>query len=397
MTHRPPPPPKTAEDLLLEFERTGDPVPFEEVVRRYSGMVYGVCYRVTRNAHDAEDATQAAFLKLATYVRSAAGVPRVGPWLQQVAKTTAVDLRRSRTRRQTREQAKAAITEQEKKCGHPADDASMDELKQMLRDEVDRLPVHYRTPLVLYYFGGLSTEQIAVELKSNAKALAVRLFRARKMLGGRLRDRGIVGVGGPLVCLSVADAIVAGLANAVYAGPPAQAASAAWAGGSAVAGGSGSGASAWLTSHSAVVAGLSNRISATLRACAVGTLAGHGKALVPLLLLSTGTALAGSTDAVRNSAAVRAIDTLLHDLKAAVGGLGRAGSLFRQSVPRLRVDATPSPAGQGDQTLGRVPVRVPVSSLAAVAAAPATGSLPPDPYAHAASRGPARVAGGTVA
>lgn len=48
----------------------------------------------------------------------------------------------------------------------------MDELKQLLRDEVDRLPVHYRTPLILYYFGELSTEQIAVELKTSAKALA---------------------------------------------------------------------------------------------------------------------------------------------------------------------------------------------------------------------------------
>ena len=126
MIQLPPPTISTAEDLLVQFEQTGDTAPFEEIVRRYSGMVYGVCYRVTRNAHDAEDATQATFLKLATYARTGFGTrgdsdrmsepgrpPRVGPWLQQVAKTTSVDLRRSKTRRQNREQIRAAIEDQQ--------------------------------------------------------------------------------------------------------------------------------------------------------------------------------------------------------------------------------------------------------------------------------------------
>jgi RNA polymerase sigma factor (sigma-70 family) len=372
----PPPVVQTAEDLLLEFERTGDPAPFEEIVRRYSGMVYGVCYRVTRNAHDAEDATQATFLKLATQARTTSGVPRVGPWLQQVAKTTAVDLRRSRTRRQNREQIRAGIIDQQQEHVHAADEAGMDELKQLLRDEVDRLPVHYRTPLVLYYFGGLSTEQIAVELKSNAKALAVRLFRARKMLGGRLKDRGVASAGGALVCLTVADAILAGLAKSTFPAAPAAYAAA---GGYAAA----PGASAWLTSHATVLSALGDRISATLRACALAGAAGKWKASVALLL-SVGTATAGASSTVRNSPVIREIGGWLIDLNGTINGLSRYRNLFRSLSGPLRADAAPSaapPSAPPPSRLAEGAVVVPPPAVPAAVAGPAEYPPPAGPIA----------------
>jgi RNA polymerase sigma factor (sigma-70 family) len=348
--HLPPPVAHTAEDLLLDFERTGDPAPFAEIVRRYSGMVYGVCYRVTRNAHDAEDATQAAFLKLATQARTGNGVPRVGPWLQQVAKTTAVDLRRSRGRRQNREQARAAIEVQQQGYDDPTDTAGMDELKELLREEVDRLPVHYRTPLILYYFGGLSTEQIAVELKTNAKALAVRLFRGRKMLGARLTDRGIVTAGGALVTLAVADAILGTLANAVWTVPGSGAAGGVAAGGLAAGGMSAGGAgwsagafkagSGWATSHSALCASIADRVVSVTRAAAVGALAGKWKVSI-LVAVSAATALAGSSEAVRASAVVQAVGGIIQDLGAAIRGIGRGPGMIRQNLPALRAEAPP--------------------------------------------------------
>ena len=56
---------RSADELLAEFFSGGDEAAFGEVVRRYAGMVFATCLRVTRDAHDAEDATQATFLTLA--------------------------------------------------------------------------------------------------------------------------------------------------------------------------------------------------------------------------------------------------------------------------------------------------------------------------------------------
>src|SRR4030095_4682130 len=89
--------PRNAVALLAEFRLTGRQGAFEEIVRRYAAMVFGVCLKTTRNAHDAEDATQAVFLNLAVHSRTnTQSINYVGPWLQKGARREALDIPRSK-------------------------------------------------------------------------------------------------------------------------------------------------------------------------------------------------------------------------------------------------------------------------------------------------------------
>ncbi len=207
-----------ARELLAEFKATGDQGAYEEIVRRYAGMVFGVCLRTTKNTHDAEDATQAVFLSLAVQCKTGDGVKYVGPWLQQVAKRVSLDIKRSRKRRETRELRHHALngngnghTEVEK-----AGAIDVDELKGVLGEELSQLPSKYRLPLILHYFGGLTRDEMAKELNCKPATLGVRIHRGREMLGRRLHERGAAPPGLVLSAFiagsiqqSIGDALVA--------------------------------------------------------------------------------------------------------------------------------------------------------------------------------------------
>src|SRR6476659_5768120 len=98
----------TDSDLLAEFARSGSERPFEMLVRRHGALVLSVCRGILRDANDAEDAAQAAFLTLARKARSLVGHRTIAGWLHTVAWHISCRARRARTLRQHREREAAA-------------------------------------------------------------------------------------------------------------------------------------------------------------------------------------------------------------------------------------------------------------------------------------------------
>jgi RNA polymerase sigma factor (sigma-70 family) len=150
-------------------------------------MVWGVCRRVLRNYHDAEDAFQATFLVL---VRKAASiVPRemVANWLYGVAHQTALKARATAARRRARERQVAdmpepAVTEQE----------LWRDVQPLLDEELRHLPDKYRVVIVLCDLQGQTRKEAARQLDCPEGTVAGRLARARTMLAKRLTQRGVV-------------------------------------------------------------------------------------------------------------------------------------------------------------------------------------------------------------
>ena len=76
--------------LLEDYISRRDEAALAALVQRHGPMVWGVCRRVLRNYHDAEDAFQATFLVLVRRAASIASPELLANWLYGVAHQTAI-------------------------------------------------------------------------------------------------------------------------------------------------------------------------------------------------------------------------------------------------------------------------------------------------------------------
>src|SRR5262245_12955592 len=89
----------TDSQLLERFLAGRDETAVEVLVRRYGPLVLGVCRRVLRDTHGAEDVFQATFLILVRKAPSLVHCKRLGSWLYTVAYRLALRARGQQARR----------------------------------------------------------------------------------------------------------------------------------------------------------------------------------------------------------------------------------------------------------------------------------------------------------
>jgi RNA polymerase sigma factor (sigma-70 family) len=183
---------RTDGELLTRFLSHGDNDALAALVYRHAPMVWGVCRRLLRSPHDAEDAFQATFLIL---VRKAATVmtrQMVGNWLYGVAHQTAVRLRATAAKRGVREMQMLDMPE-------PAVAKAPDgDLLLLLDQELSCLPEKYRVLIVLCDLESKTRIEVARQLAIPEGTVASRLARARGMLAKRLVRHGLAVSGGSL-------------------------------------------------------------------------------------------------------------------------------------------------------------------------------------------------------
>jgi len=185
--------------LLQQYLTHRDELAFETLVSRFGPMVLGTCRRMLGDTADVDDAFQATFLVLVRRARSLGPTIAVGAWLHGVAVRVSHQARSSAARRGRWEQPGPAL-----EAADPGDNSLLDaELRQILDEEINRLPWKYRAPVVLCYLEGQTHEGAARQLHWPIGTVKGRLARARSLLESRLTRRG-------LACGSFMTALAAG-------------------------------------------------------------------------------------------------------------------------------------------------------------------------------------------
>lgn len=142
----------------------------EEVIIRFSDMVFRVALSRTGNYNDAEDITQEVFLKYIQKNRSYEDWDHIKAWLIRVTSNLSKNLVNSAWHRHT------APLEEGVDVGEQPPESSE------ILEAVQKLPEKYREIIRLHYLKGYRVEEISRRLNMNESTVKTRLSRGRKKL-----------------------------------------------------------------------------------------------------------------------------------------------------------------------------------------------------------------------
>jgi RNA polymerase sigma-70 factor (ECF subfamily) len=174
---------------LLDRFAAGDRSALEELFRRYRQPAFRVAYRLLGHEADALDAVQEGFVKALTHLDSFQGRSSFKTWLLRVVSNAALDMGRSRGRRETLSLGAVEVGD-----GPTVPDVSdhgleQADLRRLLDQALASLPEAQRRTFVLHADGGLSYREVADALGISIGTVMSRLFYARQKLRAFLAER----------------------------------------------------------------------------------------------------------------------------------------------------------------------------------------------------------------
>jgi RNA polymerase sigma-70 factor, ECF subfamily len=178
-------------DLVAAVAR-GDEQAVAEVYRRYSGAVWAVAQRVCVDRASAEDVCQTVFVELwRRPERFDPGRGKLRSWLVAQGHARAVDVVRSETARQRRQERAARLAPTPPPSGDVEAASLLASLADHVRRALDRLAADDRDAIVLAYFGGHSYRETASLLGAPEGTVKSRIRRGLEGLRRLLEAEGV--------------------------------------------------------------------------------------------------------------------------------------------------------------------------------------------------------------
>lgn len=175
----PTPPPATA-NPALRVPGAWEPLTLESAFDAHHSLIFRVAYRMTGNAHDAEDVLQTVFLRLASRDAQSAGIENVESYLRRAAVHASLNLLDLRSRKDVPLEG----------MPEPVGRSDQSDLRQVLRLAIGRLDRRSAEMFALRFIEGHSNPEIAEMYGVSNLVVAVTLHRARKQLQKDIREMG---------------------------------------------------------------------------------------------------------------------------------------------------------------------------------------------------------------
>jgi len=173
------------EQRAIDAVKRGDASAYDYLVSKYMKRVVSIAWGIVRNAHDAEDLAQEAFVKAyETIGRFKTGQP-FGPWIYRIVTNLALDVVKHRKRFRHEELRDVAPAARRDEADLPAQSS---ELASRIDEAIQSLPEMQRIVARLYLVEEFGHAEIAEMTGLSEGTVRSHLSLARGKLKERLSD-----------------------------------------------------------------------------------------------------------------------------------------------------------------------------------------------------------------
>lgn len=163
--------------MLLKKDNKESPEAFKELYSRYSNRIYAYCRRFVGYKEEAEDIFQDTFKRFYEAAQQEREMTNVYGFILKIARNLCINSKRNQKRTIEIDDTLPISTKSRQ---------DKEEMLNLIKQAVNRLPADYKDVLILREYEGLSYNDIAEMTNLSLGTVKVRIFRAkdkiRKML-----------------------------------------------------------------------------------------------------------------------------------------------------------------------------------------------------------------------
>lgn len=178
-------------DLVARVQQ-GDKAAYDLLVIKYQHKIIQLVNRYIKDPSEAQDVAQEAFIKAYRALANFRGDSAFYTWLYRIAINTAKNYLLSRSRRYSDYQVDVQDAEQVENAPQlkgmdtPEYLLMNDDIIDVIKKAIEKLPEEMRTAIMLREFEGLSYEEIAQTMECPVGTVRSRIFRAREAIDKKL-------------------------------------------------------------------------------------------------------------------------------------------------------------------------------------------------------------------
>lgn len=168
---------------LVDESVAGNRDAFGQIVARYQTLICSLAYSATGNLSQSEDLAQDTFVIAWRRLSELRDPAKLRPWLCRIARNLANHaLRREGCEPSHTAEPLESVRELHSSEPLPVERAVSSEEAEILWRSLERIPVIYREPMILFYREDQSVARVAKALDLSEEAVHQRLSRGRKLL-----------------------------------------------------------------------------------------------------------------------------------------------------------------------------------------------------------------------